>query len=127
MIFVDMSWLLWVYPESLGQRALRDILMSRGLGGVAAKSEIDSQLPSPKLSPKMPPKLSLPHNKKALFLFQNYPSVRVSARQWRDKIVAQQLLSRDIKMSVLAHWLLSQTQTLPTPKNVRELIWVMIG
>ena len=61
------------YPEAL--RALRDRLMSRGkkLSPHCLEAIFDSQLPSPKLSLKMPPKLSLPHKRGLLILFQKLP------------------------------------------------------
>ena len=49
-----------------------------------------SQLPSPKLSPKMPPKLFLTHKRGHFSSFKITPTVRVIARQLRDKIVARQ-------------------------------------
>ena len=57
------------------QRALRDILMSRGKNWLPAISRqfLTLNYPRPKLSPNMPPKLPLPHNRGHFFLFQNCP------------------------------------------------------
>ena len=45
----------------------------------------DSQLPSPTLSLKMPPKMSPAHKRGFFFSFKIAPTVRVTARQLRDK------------------------------------------
>ena len=92
--------------QALSQRALRDILiMSRGKNCLPClKTIFDSQLPSPELSPKMTPKLALAHKRGQFSSFKITPAVRVIARQLRDKSCLAAILSRDIKMSVLAHW-----------------------
>ena len=70
-----------------------------------SRTIFDSQLPSPKLSHRMPPKLSLPHKRGLFSSFKVTPAVRVFARQIeRQKSVSRQVLPRDIRMSVLAHW-----------------------
>ena len=60
------------------------------------KKMFDSQSPSPKLSPNMPPELPLPHKRGLFSCFRIASAVSVIARQ---------CLPRDIKMSLLAHWI----------------------
>ena len=89
------------------QRALRDILMSRGkkLSPQCLETIFDLQLPSPKLSPKLPPKLSLPHYRGFLFLFQNYPRGEGNCETTeRQNLSRGNFCPRDIKMSLVAHW-----------------------
>ena len=67
----------------------------------------DSQLPSPKLSPKVPPKMSLAHKRGLFSLSQNDPRGEGNCETIeKTKIVSRQFLSRSIKMSLLAHFIL---------------------
>ena len=82
--FVPPRWGRPPFDPTQTQRALRDILMSRGKNWLPTVSRqklaphclaaiFDSELPSPKLSLKMPPKLPLPHKRGHFFLFQTCP------------------------------------------------------
>ena len=126
----------WGWPQSPfknsknTQRALRDILMSRGqkLSPHCLETSFDSQLPSPKSSPKMPPKLFLPHRRGHFFLFQNYP-----CGEGNREAIERQKLSRgknDIKMSRRAHWVLEKARKcifLSIFRRFSVFFWVFKG
>ena len=62
---------------------------------------------SPNLSPKRPPKLSLPHKRGLFFSFKLPPLWGQLRDNWETKIVSRKFLPRDIKMSLLACWVVS--------------------
>ena len=98
------------YPE--GPARHLDVLRQKlSLPPHCLETIFDSQLPSPKLSPKIPPKLSLAH-KRGHFSSKITPAVRAIARQLRDRNCLAAIFVRDIKMSLLAHWVFFNAKSL---------------
>ena len=89
------------------QRPLRDILMSRGKNSLLTVSRqfVTRNYPRPNCLLKCLANCLSPA-REFFFVFQNCPPVRAIAKQLRDKNCLAAILSRHIKMSLLAHWVL---------------------
>ena len=66
----------------------------------------------------MPPKLSLAHKRGHLLLFQNYPRGEGKCETTeRQKLSRGIFLPRDIKVSLLAHWVGFEERNMGCPGN----------